>query len=92
MNKADLIDEMTKEKDFQTKAEAERALTAVLNAIRKGLKKDKVVQLIGFGTFEVKSRKARKGVHPRTQQPLTIPKSKTVSFRPGKPLKQMVGK
>lgn len=88
MNKAELILEVQKllEKDC-SKAEAERAINAVLNAIKSGVKKDKLVQLIGFGTFKVAKRAARKGVNPRTGEPLKIPASKTVKFKPGAGLK-----
>jgi DNA-binding protein HU-beta len=63
-----------------TKAEAERAVTAVINAV-------KIVQLVGFGTFKVVERKARKGINPRTLKQIRIPKSKTVKFVPGKDFK-----
>ncbi|PWU07493.1 MAG: HU family DNA-binding protein [Verrucomicrobia bacterium] len=88
MNKAELILEVQKllEKDC-SKAEAERAINAVLSAIKSGVKKDKVVQLIGFGTFKVTKRPARKGVNPRTGEPLKIAASKTVKFKAGAGLK-----
>lgn len=88
MNKAELILEVQKllEKDC-SKAEAERAINAVLNAIKSGVKKDKVVQLIGFGTFKATKRAARNGVNPRTGEPLKIKASKTVKFKPGAALK-----
>lgn len=63
---------------------AERAVTAVLDAVKSGIQKDRVVQLVGFGTFRVVERKARRGIHPKTLEPITIPKSKTVRFVPGK--------
>ncbi|RME74785.1 MAG: HU family DNA-binding protein [Planctomycetota bacterium] len=93
MNKKELIETMMKDKEspFESKAQAEKALKAVLNAIKKGLKsKSKSVQLIGFGTFRVKKRKARKGVNPQTKKPIKIPASKTVAFRPGKALKEYI--
>lgn len=88
MNKAELILEVQKllEKDC-SKAEAERAINAVLSAIKSGVKKDKVVQLIGFGTFKVANRAARQGVNPRTGEKIKIPKSKTVKFKAGAALK-----
>jgi len=73
-----------------TKAEAERAVTAVIKAIKVGVKKDKVVQLVGFGTFKVVERKARKGVNPKTLQQIRIPKSKSIKFVPGKDFKSKV--
>ena len=88
MNKAELIEAVQKTLGKDTsKAEAERAIEATIDGIKAGLKKSKVVQLIGFGTFKVGERKARKGVNPKTGQPITIKKSKTVKFRIGKDLK-----
>jgi len=73
-----------------SKAEAERAVTAVINTIKAGVKKAKMVQLVGFGTFKVVERKARKGFNPKTRQQIRIPKSKTVKFSPGKDFKSKV--
>ena len=91
MNKKDLIEAMLKDKDagIETKVQAEKALKAVLGAVKKGLKKgDRVVQLIGFGTFRVKKRKARAGVNPQSGEKIKIKASKTVGFKPGKALKE----
>ena len=71
----------------QTKASAERFVAAVLDGIKFGLKKDKHVQLIGFGTFAVKNRKARMGRNPRTGEQIKIKASKTVGFKAGSDLK-----
>jgi DNA-binding protein HU-beta len=92
MNKAAIIDMLMKDKEvrFESKAQAERALNAVLGGIKKGLKKDKTVQLIGFGTFSVKHRKARKGRNPQTGAEIKIKASKTVGFKPGKDFKKYV--
>lgn len=90
MNKADLIELMMKSKQFETKAAAERALEVVLDGIRRGLKKNSSVRLINFGTFEVRKRKRRKGLNPRTQEPMMIPASRTVAFRVGKQLKEYI--
>ncbi len=88
MNKAELINEIQKKLGKETsKAEAERCLNAVLEAVKLGLKKEKSVQLIGFGTFEVANRKARMGVNPQTKEKIKIAASKTVKFRPGSGLK-----
>lgn len=90
MNKGELIEEVQKKLGKTcTKAEAERALNAVLEAIKSGVKKDKVkgVQLTGFGTFKIKSRAARNGVNPKTGAPMKIKASKTVGFKAGKDLK-----
>lgn len=88
MNKAQLILEVQKLLgDDCSKAQAERAINAVLNAVKTGVKKDKLVQLIGFGSFRVKQRAARNGVDPRTGKPIKIKASKTVGFKPGAALK-----
>lgn len=88
MNKAELVLEVQKLLgDDTSKAQAERALDAVLEAIKKGIKKDKGVQIIGFGTFSVAKRAARTGVNPRTGEKLKIKASKTVKFKPGAGLK-----
>ena len=81
MNKAELIEAVQKSlgKDA-TKKSAGDALASVLEAIVKGVKKDKNVQLIGFGTFKVSSRKARKGRNPKTGAAMTIKASKNVRF------------
>lgn len=89
MNKQTLIESVTKELNT-SKAQGERAVNAVLDSITKGLKKDKNVQLIGFGTFLVKTRKARKGRNPQTGEAIKIKASKTVGFRVGKKLKETI--
>ena len=81
MNKAQLIEAVQKSlgKDA-TKKCAGDCVASVLDAIAKGVKKDKNVQLIGFGTFKVSSRKARKGRNPKTGAEMTIKASKNVRF------------
>ena len=88
MNKAELILTVQKllGKDI-SKAEAERAVAAVIDGIKTGIKKKKTVQLIGFGTFKVANRKARMGNNPKTGEKLKIKASKTVRFVCGKALK-----
>ena len=91
MNKAELIDEIKRlSGDECSKACAERALNLVLEAIMSGLKKDKSVQLIGFGTFSVAERAARMGVNPKTKATITIPASKAPKFKAGNALKETV--
>lgn len=91
MNKAELVQHIYESGNVgESKAAAERALSAVLDAVKKGLKKDGQVQLIGFGSFTVKKRKARKGRNPQTGEVIKIKASKTVSFRPGKNLKESI--
>lgn len=91
MNKAQLIEAVQKALGKETsKAEADRAVAAVIDSIKLGLKKSKSVQLIGFGTFKVASRKARIGVNPKTGEKIKIKASKTVKFGAGKDLKGMI--
>lgn len=87
MNKAQLIEAVAEELK-KSKADAERATNAVIEAVKKGVEKDKVVQLIGFGSFTLKERKARKGRNPKTGKPIDIEASKTVTFKPGKAFKE----
>ena len=88
MNKAELVDAIQKAlgKDA-TKRAAEDALAAVLTSIEKGVKKDKKVQIIGFGTFEVKKRAARQGRNPKTGEAMKIAASKSVGFKASSTLK-----
>lgn len=72
------------------KVEAEKAITATLETITHALEKQEKVQLVGFGTFEVKDRAARKGRNPKTGEEITIPASKNPSFKAGKALKDAV--
>lgn len=88
MNKTDVIAAVQRALGPEaTKRAADEAVTAVLGVIVKGIKKDKRVQLVGFGTFEVKTRAARMGRNPKTKEPIKIPKSKSVGFRPAEGLK-----
>jgi len=81
VNKQELVESMAKcQKD--TKASAERWLNCALSTISAGVKKSKMVQLIGFGTFKVKSRAARMGRNPQTGAKIKIKASKTVGFKP----------
>lgn len=90
MNKAELLAEVQKALGPDTsKAAAERSLDAVLEGIKKGIKKDKAVQLIGFGTFTVAKRAARTGINPQTKEKIKIKASKTVKFKPGTALKEL---
>ncbi len=86
MNKGDLVEHVAKELDI-SKAAADRAVDAVINGIKKGLKKDKAVQLVGFGSFGVRKRKARAGRNPQTGETIRIAASKTVGFKAGQALK-----
>jgi len=89
MNKAELIEAVQKELGSDaTKRAAEDAVAAVLDSIAKGVKKDTKVQLIGFGTFEVKKRAARRGRNPKTGETMQIKASKSVGFKPSTTLKK----
>ncbi len=91
MNKAELVEEIQKHLgEDTTKAHAERALEAVLESIKKGIKMSSPVSLIGFGSFEIVTRKARMGVNPKTKEPMKIAASKAVKFKPGSGLKELV--
>lgn len=89
-NKVALVAQVQKTLGTASKAEAERAVNAVIDGIKFGVKKHKSVQLIGFGTFKVATRKARKGINPKTGAPIKIKASKTVKFVAGKALKASV--
>ena len=79
MNKTELI-----------AAIAEKALAAFIESVEGALAKNDKVQLVGFGTFEVKTRAARKGRNPRTKQEITIPASKAPAFKAGKAFKDAI--
>ena len=82
MNKAELIEAVQKELGKEaSKRAAEDAVAAVLASLAKGIKKDKKVQLIGFGTFSVKKRAARMGRNPKTGESMKIKASKSVGFK-----------
>lgn len=89
MNKSELVSLVAGALD-ETGAAAERAVNAVLDGIKAGLRKDGSVSLVNFGTFEVRERKARMGRNPRTGATIHIAASKTVGFRAGKALKEML--
>ena len=88
MNKADLIEEVAKV--TCSKKEAVMALEATLTAIKKALKKGDAVTLVGFGTFGVSKRKARKGRNPQTGAVIKIAAKKVPVFKAGKRLKDAV--
>jgi len=90
MNKSDLIDAIAATDDSLTKAQANKALDAVLTAITKSLSDGNNVALVGFGTFSVKDRAERKGRNPQTGAEITIKAAKIPSFKAGKNLKDAV--
>ena len=91
MNKADLVAKVA-EKAGLTKKDAEKAINAMVASIQEALVKKDKVQLIGFGTFEVKERAARAGRNPQTGEAIKIAASKAPVFKVGKALKDAVNK
>lgn len=90
MNKSELVDEVHRVMgNASSKAGAERAVDAVLAAVKRGLKRDKAVQLVGFGTFSLATRAARRGYNPHTRQPMRIPAVKSVRFKAGSDLRAL---
>ena len=86
MNKAELVDAVAAAANL-SKADAGRAVDAVVNSITAALKKGQQVSVVGFGTFGVKHRAARSGRNPRTGAAIKIKAAKVPKFRPGKALK-----
>lgn len=91
MNKGELIAKIAEESKLTKKA-AEAALDAFIGSVEGALKKGEKVQLVGFGTFEVRQRAARKGRNPQTKAEIKIPASKAPVFKAGKALKETVNK
>ena len=91
MTKAELIDAVAEETE-QTKREVATVVDAVLEHIKKALQKGDKVQLIPFGSFEVRERKKREGRNPKTGEKLTIPARKVPAFHAGKDLRDSVNK
>ncbi len=91
MNKAELITNMA-EKAQLSKKDAEKALNAFVECVEEALSMGEKVQLVGFGSFEVRHRAARKGRNPQTNEEITIEASRTPIFRVGKALKDKVNK
>lgn len=89
VNKSELID-MVSEKSGLTKKDSERAINAVFDSIEEALSGGNKVSLVGFGTFEVRTRGEREGRNPRTGAPITIPARSVPAFKPGKTLKDSV--
>lgn len=85
-----VIKKVEKEKLELSKAAVGRIVDHVLDSIREALKKEKVVQIVGFGSFTVRQRKERQGRNPKTGATITIKARKTVGFRPSKDLKDLV--
>ena len=91
MNKTELIAAIAA-KTGETKKDAEATLNAFVNVVSETLAKGDKVQLVGFGSFEVRKRAARKGRNPQTKEEIKIPASKEPVFKAGKALKDLVNK
>ncbi|ACQ71906.1 MAG: HU family DNA-binding protein [Exiguobacterium marinum] len=89
MNKTELIQAVTEKADV-SKKEATKIVEATFESITEALQNGEKIQLIGFGTFEVRERAARKGRNPRTKEDIEIPASKVPAFKAGKALKDAV--
>ena len=91
MNKTELIAAVA-EKSGLSKKDSEAAVAATIAAITEALKAEDKVQIVGFGSFEVKKRAARTGLNPRTKETIEIPASAVPTFKAGKALKDAVAK
>ncbi len=91
MNKSELIAAIAA-KTGETKKDAEATLNAFIDVVTDALVKGDKVQLVGFGSFEVRKRAARKGRNPQTKEEIKIPASKAPVFKAGKALKELVNK
>ena len=91
MNKADLVDAIA-EKSGLSKKDSEKALNSFIEVVSEELENNEKIQLVGFGTFEVRERAARTGRNPQTKEEIQIPASKAPAFKAGKALKDRVNK
>lgn len=91
MNKAELVSAVAEKADM-SKKDAEKAVKAVFEVIEESLAQSEKVQLVGFGTFEVKERAERTGRNPQTKEAILIPAAKVPGFKAGKALKDAVQK
>ena len=91
MTKTELINEVAN-KTGLTKKDAEKAVSAVIESITDAMSMGEKVQLVGFGTFEVRDRAAREGKNPATGETISIPATKVPAFKAGKALKDAIAK
>ena len=91
MTKADLINAIAEKAEF-SKKDSEKALNAVISSITDALVSGDKVQIVGFGTFEVRQRDAKEAINPRTKEKIQIPAKKVPAFKAGKALKDVVNK
>ncbi|WP_054692946.1 HU family DNA-binding protein [Syntrophomonas palmitatica] len=89
MNKSELVKALAEKAEI-TQKDAAKALDAMVDTIQAALAKGDKVQIIGFGSFEVRDRKERKVISPATGQEIKVPATKVPAFKPGKSLKEAV--
>jgi DNA-binding protein HU-beta len=89
MNKAELVEEVANQTGL-TRRISRETVDAVISAITDSLAREERVALVGFGTFQVMERKARRGINPQTRGNIRIPAKKVPKFRPGKELREKV--
>ena len=89
MTKTELIEAVARDLGL-SRVDAQRTVETVFGQIADGLTRDAKVQIQGFGTFQTKHRKERMGINPQTKEPMKIPASKTVGFKPGADLKSRI--
>lgn len=91
MTKAELVT-MAAAKSGLSKKDTEKAISSVIDTITETLAKGESIQLVGFGTFEVRERAERTGINPRTKEKITIAATKVPAFKAGRALKDAVAK
>ncbi|MDD1515257.1 HU family DNA-binding protein [Priestia megaterium] len=89
MNKTELVDAVSTKSEL-TKQDSKKAVDALFETISNTLAQEEKIQLVGFGTFEIRERAERTGRNPQTGEGMTIPASKAPAFKPGKELKEAV--
>ena len=89
MNRSELLSKIS-EKSGLSKKDSDKALDAFIETVTEAVAKDDKVQIVGFGTFELRHRSERKGRDPRSGEPITIPASNSPAFKAGKPFKDAV--
>ncbi len=91
MTKVELVNKIAAKADC-SKKDAEKALNAVVDSITEALTEGEKITLVGFGTFEVKERKAKEGINPQNKSKIMIPARKVPTFKAGKALKDEIAK
>ena len=91
MNKTELVNAVAEKADF-SKKDADKAVAAVLDSITDALAQGDKVQIVGFGTFEVRARAEKQGRNPKTGEAMIVPASNLTAFTAGKALKEAVAK